>query len=80
MTDRLGAALESAQLFEQTQRRAARDRMVGEVTARIRETLDVETVLKTAAREARQVLGLPEVVVRLAGPPTDQVRETETRG
>jgi GAF domain-containing protein len=68
MADRLGASLESAQLFEETQRRAARDRMVGEVTARIRETLDVETVLKTAAREARQVLGLPEVVVRLGRP------------
>jgi GAF domain-containing protein len=68
MADRLGAALESAQLFEETQRRAARDRLLGEVTARIRETLDVETVLKAAAREARQALGLPEVVVRLGRP------------
>jgi len=31
----------------------------------MRETLDVETVLKTAAGEMRQALELPEVSVRL---------------
>jgi len=38
------------------------------VTARIRETLDMETVLRTAVQEVRQALGLPEVVVRLREP------------
>ncbi len=59
-------ALDSARLYEDTQRRAARERLTGEVAARIRETLDLETVLKTAAQEIRQALGVPEVVVRLA--------------
>ena len=65
LTEQLGLALESARLYQDTQRRAAHERLTGEVTARLRESLDVETVLKTAAQEVRQALGLPEVVVRL---------------
>ena len=65
LVDQLGVALDSARLYEDTQHRAARDRLLGEVTARIRETLDVEAVLRTTAQEVRQALDLPEVVVRL---------------
>ncbi len=61
----LGAALESAQLFEETQRRAARDRLVGEATARLRQTLDIETVLRSTISEIGQALALEEVEVRL---------------
>jgi GAF domain-containing protein/HAMP domain-containing protein len=62
----IGTAVDVVRIFEQTERRAARERQISEVTARIRETLDIETVLRTAAQEVRQVLGLPEVAVRLA--------------
>lgn len=65
LADRLGVTLESARLFQETQRRATQDRLLGEITTRIRQTLDMDTVLKTAAQEVRQALGLPEVVVRL---------------
>jgi GAF domain-containing protein len=67
--DRLALAVDNARLLHGLRARAFRDRLVGEVGARIRETLDVETVLRTAAQEVRQALGLPEVVVRLAGRP-----------
>jgi GAF domain-containing protein/HAMP domain-containing protein len=69
LTDQLGVALESARLYEESQRRAVRERLAGEVTARIRETLDVETVLKTAVEEVRQAMELPEVVIRLTTRP-----------
>ncbi|MEA3338781.1 MAG: GAF domain-containing protein [Chloroflexota bacterium] len=69
LSDQLGAALESARLYQDTQRRAVRERLTGEVTAHIRETLDMDTVLKTAAQEVRQALGLPEVVIRLGTSP-----------
>jgi GAF domain-containing protein/HAMP domain-containing protein len=65
MTDQLGVALESARLYQDAQRRAARERLVSDVTARMRETLDVNTVLQTAVREIRQVLGLHDVTIRL---------------
>ncbi|MGD9048060.1 MAG: hypothetical protein PVF77_08415, partial [Anaerolineae bacterium] len=63
--DQLGVALDSARLYEDTQRRAAEDRLVGEITARIRETLDVDTVLQTAVREMSKTLDIPRVEVRL---------------
>ncbi len=66
LTEQLGTALESARLYQDTQRRATRERLIGEVTARMRETLDVEAVLKTAVSEMRQALGLEKVLVRLA--------------
>ena len=69
--EQLALAADNLRLLDETQRRAARERLTGEVTTRVRETLDVETVLKTAAQEVRQALGLPEVVIRLgASPPS----------
>jgi GAF domain-containing protein len=65
MAGQLSVALESAQLFEETQRRASRERLIGEVTARVRETLDVDAVLQTAIREVGEALGLAEVEVRM---------------
>jgi GAF domain-containing protein/HAMP domain-containing protein len=65
MTEQLNVALEGAQLYQDTQRRAARERVIGEITTRMRETLDMETILKTAAQEVRRTLRLPEVVIRL---------------
>lgn len=63
----LEMALDSARLYQDTQRRAAEDRLIGEVTARIRETLDIDTVLQTAIREMGVALGLPRVEVRMSG-------------
>jgi len=69
LIDQLAAALDSARLYQDAQGRASREQLVAELSGRIRETLDLETVLQTAAREVRQALGLPEVVVRLAPRP-----------
>lgn len=66
LTEQLGVALESARLYQDTQRSAARERMIGEVTGRIRETLDMEIMLRTAAEQMRQVLDLDDLVIRLA--------------
>jgi GAF domain-containing protein len=71
VVEQLGVALESARLHQDTERRAAREEMFGDMTARIRETLDMESVLRTAAHEVRQALGLPEVVIRMARRPPD---------
>lgn len=61
----LGIALEGARLYEEAQHRAARDRLMGEVMGRMRETLDMETVLKTTADEMFRILDLDEITVRL---------------
>jgi GAF domain-containing protein len=65
LADQLGQALEAAQLYQDAQQLAAREQLTAEVTARMRETLDVDTVLQTAARELREALNLAEAEVRM---------------
>jgi hypothetical protein len=68
----ISAAIEVARNFEQTTNRAEYERLISEMTSRIRETLDVETMVKTAVKEVQQALKLPEVVIRLGVPSTQE--------
>ena len=61
----LGQALEGAQLYSDSQRRAVREQLLGEVTASMRESLDVDEVLRTAVQQMRRALSLAKVEVRL---------------
>ena len=61
----LALALENARLLEETQRRVARERLTGEVTGRMRESLDLDTVLRTAVREIGRALELHDLTIRL---------------
>jgi GAF domain-containing protein len=65
LADQAAVALERVRLFEEAQRRATREQLVARVTARMRETLDIETVLQTAIREIGAALSLPRIEVRL---------------
>lgn len=66
VSSRLSLALESASLQQDSQRRAAREQLIGEVTARVRESLDIHTVLETAANELYEQLGLEKVTIHLS--------------
>jgi GAF domain-containing protein/HAMP domain-containing protein len=77
LADQTAVALERAQLLEETQRRAARERLIREVTGRMHETLDVDTVLRTGAQEIRQALGLSSMTILLAAPADKQVPTEE---
>jgi GAF domain-containing protein len=70
LSEQLGDALEDARLYQDAQQRAMREALIGEVTSRMRETLDMDTILKTAAREMHRVLDLAEVEVRIGAGPT----------
>lgn len=52
-----GIALENARLFGQVQSRARRERILRQVTARVRGTTDVDSIMRTAAKEVGQALG-----------------------
>ena len=71
VAERVALAAENLRLLDETQRRAARERAIAEVSARISESLDLERVLMSAASEMRQTLGLDDLVVRLIEPKTD---------
>jgi len=56
LTEQLGVAVESARLYEETQRRAERERLAGEISAKLRASNDPQTILQTAVQELRQAL------------------------
>lgn len=72
VAERMALALENARLLEETQRRAEQERLVANVAAQMRQTLDVDTVIKNAVTEMRQALGLQDIQIQLEGnQPTD---------
>ena len=73
LVEQLVVALESARLYETAQRRAARERLIGDVMGRIRTSIDLQTVLKTAARELQLALKAPELTVQLLAPSEEQI-------
>jgi GAF domain-containing protein len=74
--DQAGQALESARLFQETQRRAARERLVAEITAKVRASSDVEGVMRTAVRELGKVMGANRALVQLTQDPTSREERT----
>jgi len=71
LATQVAAAARNARLLESTQRQAAQERQIGEITSRMRESLDVEAVLQTAMEEIYQTLNLDNLVVQLL-PSDDQ--------
>ena len=73
VADRLALALENARLLEETRRRAERDRMVADITARVRSSMDLETIMRTAVQELGAALGTDRAFVQLTGIPGESV-------
>lgn len=65
IADQLAVAIQNANLFDRTARTARRERLVGEITNKIRAAGSVEAMLQTAVTELRQALGVSHGVVRL---------------
>ena len=65
IADRLALALENSRLLEETQQRAQRDRLIADITARVRSSMDPDTILQTAVRELGTALGTGRTFVRL---------------
>jgi GAF domain-containing protein len=68
LADQVALTLETQRLFEQTQRRAFRERVTGEITSKIRAAGDVHSILETAAEELGRVLGVSRTLIRLGNP------------
>ncbi len=67
VADQIALALENARLFEQTARRAERERKVLEITSKIRSTNDFQTMMRVAVEELQQALGASRAQVILQG-------------
>ena len=66
ITERLSQALESARLFQATQIQATQEQMISDISTQLRQTLDLDTVLKTAAKQLGEAFTAKEVVIRMA--------------
>lgn len=66
-------AIENSRLVDETQKSALRDQMIANISARVRETLDVESVIRTATTELRRVFDLKEAEVSIGILQTENV-------
>jgi len=65
LTDQLGQALESARLYQNTQMRAERERVLTEITSKVRASTNVDVILQTAIRELAEALRVPKGSIQL---------------
>lgn len=62
IANQAAVAIENARLFEQVQARARRERVLREITARVRGFTDPDAIVRTAVRELGTALGRPTFV------------------
>jgi GAF domain-containing protein len=76
ISEQLAQTLENARLFADTQRRAERERLIGEITTKIRASTDMRDILETAAVELGRTLGTSRTLVRVGLEGLDLQRRT----
>lgn len=81
VAERLALAVENARLLEEAQRRAARERLIAEISTRLRASLDPDIVLKTTVQELGRALRASWAAVEVTGPLQEGAgRSQEVRG
>lgn len=63
--ERAAIAMENARLLAESQKRAAKERTIGEISARISAQSDIDELLKTAAQELNRTLPGAEIAIQL---------------
>ena len=63
--NRAALTLETARLLEESQRRAAREQAIGQISARIGAGTEIEMILKTAIRELGAQIGGTQITVEI---------------
>src|SRR5215212_1514627 len=64
VAERAAFAMENARLFQDARRRAAKERLISEATARISGALNIENILQSTAEELERVLGGSEILIQ----------------
>jgi len=65
ISDRIGIAVENARLLEDSQRRATRERAIGEISSRISAKSEIDAILRSTAEELGKKLKGLEVTVKI---------------
>jgi GAF domain-containing protein len=69
--EQISLALENSRLVDEAQKSAQRDQLIANISSRVRETLDVEAVIRTASTELRKVFDLKEAEISVGLPQAD---------
>lgn len=64
VAERAAVAMENARLFQDARRRAYKERLISEASAKISSSIDLENILRTTAEELERVLGSSEVLIQ----------------
>lgn len=64
----IGAAIENARLLEETQQRAQQELLMRQIGERLRATLDMDTILRTAVQELQNNFDLESAEIQLTAP------------
>ncbi len=65
ISERVGLALDNARLVASSQKRAAKERTIGEISTKISAANDMDAILRTAAQEIGLALSSADVVIQL---------------
>ncbi|MFO7584488.1 MAG: GAF domain-containing protein, partial [Anaerolineales bacterium] len=65
VADRVAIAVENARLVTQTQRKAAREETIGQITSKISASVNMRNILQTTAEELGRALPGSEIVIQL---------------
>ncbi len=76
IADQIALALENSRLVDEAQKSAMRDQMIANISTRVRETLDIESVVRTAATELRRVFDLKEAEISVGSPQRESAAPT----
>jgi len=74
----LAAIIANARLLEQIRAQAERERVLFEISDKIRRTTDMETILTTTVSELTRAVGASGAKIRLGTPPSDSGKKSLT--
>jgi GAF domain-containing protein len=72
VASQVATAIQNHRLLDETQRAARRERLIHEITSKIRRAPDIRTILDTTAREVGRALSVSRASVRLGEAPKAQ--------
>jgi GAF domain-containing protein len=76
VSEQMSLAIENARLFEETGRRAGRERIIAQVTRQVWASGDLERVMQTAVEQLGSTLAASKVIIRLGT--EDQLEEAHS--
>jgi GAF domain-containing protein len=80
LIDQVGQIIETARLFEESERLAQRERTINDINSRVRQTVKMDTILETAVNELARSLKAARVFARIGGHEHDTVESADGEG